>query len=317
MKGYPARVVHELRDVFAAVATLCLLSQPVLAAPPGTPDPGDDTSQVGKRANEIHHQSKYLGDVVVPPGVFHPIEAETCVLPFMEENAKLFPGKRVLEIGSGTGIISSYAAKLGAAQVVSTDISDKAVAATKRNAERLGFGEKVEARLVPASDISAYSVLKPGERFDIIISNPPYSLDLEATKNDAVTDTGDLGFSIIRGLNERLNPDGKAILFYGSLFYHLTMVKFAQYSGFEARSHPSQGLTTWESEALFNSYLQRLLAREKVDPGAFRFTDRDPGLIGFADPMSPRIPPLFPGNSKKPYRGMIVIERKPAAGAKP
>lgn len=286
--------------------------------PTATPPAGDDTSQVGKSAVELHFKSKYIDEgIVVLPGAFNPIEAETWVLPFMKENAKLFEGKRVMEIGSGSGIISVYAAKLGAKQVVSTDISDKAVATTKLNAQRLGVGSVVDARLVPPSDISAYSVLKPGERFDIIISNPPYSLDLDAKQNDAVTDTGDLGFSIIRGLDERLTPGGKAILFYGSLFYHLTMVKFARYSGFEARSHRSLGLTLWESEALFNNYLARLLAREKIDPSAFRFTDQDPGMIGFADPMPSGTKPLFPGNSNHHYRGMIVIERKPAAGAPP
>lgn len=301
--------------ISCAVLTLALAPSRALGEP--TPTPVDDTSTVGKVAGETKHRSEHLGgDVTVLPNVFHPIEAEILVLPFMKENAALFAGKRVLEIGSGSGIVSVYAAKLGAKKVVSTDISDQAVATTKLNAKSFGFEEVVDARLVPASDVSAYSVIEPDEKFDVIISNPPYSLDLDAPANDAVTDTGDLGFSIVRGLDQHLEPGGRSILLYGSLFYHLTMVKFARYSGFEVRFHRPLGLTEWESEALFNSYLARLLKHEKVPADAFRFTNHVPGVIigTTGEGEAKRAKPLLPGNSDRYYPGMMVIERK-VAGA--
>ena len=37
------------------------------------------------------------------------------------------------------------------------------------------------------------------------------------------------------------------------------MVKFAKHQGFDVRSDPTQMLIPWEAEALFNSYLARLL----------------------------------------------------------
>lgn len=305
---------HRLRAAIVpclVLAIVCGIARASAAEP--IPTPVDDTSVIGKVEKETRHKSEHLGgEVVVLPGVFHPIEAEILVLPFMKENAKLFAGKRVLEIGSGSGVVSVYAAKLGAKHVVSTDISEQAVATTKLNAERFGVGDVVEPRLVPASDVSAYSVIKPDEQFDVIISNPPYSLDLDAPKNDAVTDTGDLGFSIVRGLDQHLAPDGKVILLYGSMFYHLTMVKFGRYQGYEVRYHRPLGLTEWESEALFNSYLGRLLAREKVDPKAFRFSNHDPGIIAgtFGDPKDKHVKPLFPGNSNRYYPGMMVMERR-------
>jgi SAM-dependent methyltransferase len=181
------------------------------------------------------HSDHLDADVVVLPSVFFPNEAEVAVLPFMKENAARFAGKSVLEIGTGSGIISLYAAKLGATKVVSTDISEQAVRCATRNASRLGADEIIDVRLVPASDISAFSVIEPGERFDVLISNPPYALDLDATENTPLIDRGDLGLSIVRGLDAHLNPGGVAILLYNSLFYHYVMVKFASYEGWEVR----------------------------------------------------------------------------------
>jgi predicted RNA methylase len=257
-------------------------------------------------------KSDYLDrDVVVLPGVFSPVEANLEMLPFMKENAGLFRGKRVLEIGTGSGIISVYAGVLGAKQVVGTDIAGNAIASLEQNAKRFGL-KNVEARLVPPSDMSAYSVIKPDEKFDVIISNPPYSLDLDATENSAVVDTGDLGFSIVRGFERHLADGGTAILYYGSLFYHLAMVKFARSSGYEVTHHRPWRLYGWEMEPLFNSYLARLLQSEKLPRDAFRFDLDEPYTIQWME-VSPfgREPrrPLLPGNSRRDYAGMMVIRR--------
>ncbi len=167
-----------------------------------------DTGDVGTvKKDAVRFRSSYLDEeIVVLPGVFHPREAEETVLPLLHEHPEVFRDKVVLEIGTGSGIISLYAAQLGAKRVVSTDINGAAVASARRNAEALGFASRMDVRLVPARDTSAYSVISADEAFDVIISNPPYSLDLDASRNDAVTDTGDLGFSIVMGLDDHLKP---------------------------------------------------------------------------------------------------------------
>jgi len=253
------------------------------------------------------------GDLVLLPGVFTSIEAEGRVLPLMQENAALFRGKTVLEIGTGAGIISIYAAKLGARKVVATDISENAVRSARINAESFGVATIVDARLVPESDMSAYSVIQPDERFDVIISNPPYSLDLEATTNTPMVDTGDLGFSIVKELDARLEPEGVAILLYGSLFYHLAMVDFARYSGFEVQHNRPKLLFMIEAVPLFNSYLRRLLEREGVDANAFRFNEGDasrvPTLVTLHQQREPE-ETLFPESSEKLHPGFMVIRRR-------
>ncbi|UCE85824.1 MAG: 50S ribosomal protein L11 methyltransferase [Deltaproteobacteria bacterium] len=283
----------------------CVLSITVLAAPLAQ-------SANGKRTFRSDHLE---ADVVVLPTVFFPNEAEVAVLPFMKENAARFEGKTVLEIGTGSGIISLYAARLGARKVVATDINEQAVMNATLNARRLDLGDIIEARRVPASDITAFSVIRPDERFDVLISNPPYALDLDAKQNTPLTDRGDLGLSIVRGLDAHLNPGGVAILLYNSLFYHYVMVKFAKYEGFEVRNHGPAFFAPWEAETLFNDYLGHLLASEKMDPDAFRFDRHENEALDRIRVSSPHAP-LFPGNSKKRYPGIIVIERSADAAAR-
>lgn len=244
--------------------------------------------------------------LLVREGVFDPGEAEDYFLPFMEENRELFRDASVLEIGTGSGPIALYAARLGASRVIATDIDPVAVECARENARRLGLEEAVEIRLVPPEDASAYSVLGPDERFDVILSNPPYSLDLDAQDYTYAVDKGDLGLSILEGLPERLEPDGTVFLLYNSLFYHYVMVKYAEREGWDVRSHTPSMLTVWEAQALFNSYLRRFARHVGVDPEGLRFHHtRDRYLFDIR--VESEYEPLLPGNSRRSYPGMIVV----------
>jgi predicted RNA methylase len=277
--------------------------------------PGDTSTQ-GLLTKPLHWKSKHLQAAIdVPVGVFHPHEGEWTFGPLMKNNPELFKGKRVMEIGTGSGIISLMAAKHGAAKVVSTDINPKAIQSVTTNAEALGYGDILEARLVSLDDISAYAVIKEGEQFDVIVSNPPFALDLDAPGNDAVTDTGELGFSIVRGLEEHLAPNGTVILLYDSLFYHHVMVKYADYKGYDVRTNSPNGMYGWAAESLFNSYLERLLESENEPLDAFSFnyhTDESLEiryLRNFAlDPAEINYQPLFdPPSKQRYYAGFLVI----------
>jgi predicted RNA methylase len=275
-----------------------------------------DTSTQGILTEPLAWKSKHLKTTInIPAGVFEPHEAEYSFLNVMENNPELFEGKRVMEIGTGSGIISLYAAKLGAASVIATDINPTALESVTTNAEALGFGDVIDARLVPLDDLGAYSVIRDDEQFDVIVSNPPFALDLDAKGNDAVTDTGELGFSIVDGLKDHLVPGGTVILFYDSLFYHQVMVKYARMRGYDVRSNNPNGMYGWAAEALFNSYLKRLLKKEGLAEDAISFnyhTDealqirylRNFGL----DPKSFPFQPLFdPPSPQYYYAGYIVI----------
>jgi release factor glutamine methyltransferase len=76
---------------------------------------------------------------------------------------------RVLDLCTGSGAIAiSIAKELPAAHVVATEVSPEAAAIARRNAERNGMAERVEIRV---GDLFAPVA---GERFDLIVSNPPY-----------------------------------------------------------------------------------------------------------------------------------------------
>jgi release factor glutamine methyltransferase len=81
----------------------------------------------------------------------------------------------VLDIGTGSGAIAlSLAAEGGFGRVVATDVSDEALAVARGNAAKNGLAGRVEFRAG-----ESWSALQPGERFDAIVSNPPYVAEVE------------------------------------------------------------------------------------------------------------------------------------------
>ena len=296
-----------LRTEWTVVAGgLCLALLGGCARVETEPDPRSDTSRVGtvEGRAEPFHSVCLGGEITVLPGVFRPDEAELLVVPLLMSHPALFAGREVLEIGTGSGLVGLCAARLGSRRVVLTDISPEAVDCARRNAEALGLEGVVEARLVPESDPSAYSVIRPDESFDILLSNPPYSLDLDAPRDTTVVETGDLGFSILRGLRAHLRPDGFAVLLYNSVFYHKVMVRYARQLGFEVRSQSPNVLSPWETEALFNSYLERVLSTQGMDARAMRFDWTQDELALFTRSEPQPLLSEFPTGS---FPGIIVV----------
>ena len=103
--------------------------------------------------------------LVVPPGVFRPI-SDTWLLAEALDREPLPPGARVLDLCSGSGALAVRAALTGRREVTAVDVSRRAAAATRLNAALNGV--RVRARrgdlLTAVAD----------ERFDAIVSNPPY-----------------------------------------------------------------------------------------------------------------------------------------------
>lgn len=77
--------------------------------------------------------------------------------------------KRILDIGSGSGCISCMVAKSTNAKVLGLDISTEALQIALDNSSKLGLFNKAIFR---KSDI--FSNIHSDEKFDLIVSNPPY-----------------------------------------------------------------------------------------------------------------------------------------------
>lgn len=77
--------------------------------------------------------------------------------------------KWALDIGTGSGCIACMIAKLTECQVIGIDISTEAIHTAFSNMERMKLFNKATFR---KSDV--YSKIRSEEKFDIIVSNPPY-----------------------------------------------------------------------------------------------------------------------------------------------
>lgn len=78
-------------------------------------------------------------------------------------------GRKILDIGTGSGCIACMVAKLTQSQVVGIDISTEALHVALDNALKLNLSNRAIFR---KSDL--FSKVHSDEKFDVIISNPPY-----------------------------------------------------------------------------------------------------------------------------------------------
>lgn len=82
------------------------------------------------------------------------------------------PVGRLLDLGTGTGAIAlAFASERPGWSVCGVDIRPEAVALARRNAERLGIAN---ATFLESDWFAALEDHDAGERFDLIVSNPPY-----------------------------------------------------------------------------------------------------------------------------------------------
>ena len=79
---------------------------------------------------------------------------------------------RVLDLGTGSGAIAlAIAAQRPMASISATDASEDALAVAHSNAQRLGLPVQFHA--------GSWLDAVPGQRFDLIVSNPPYIADAD------------------------------------------------------------------------------------------------------------------------------------------
>jgi ribosomal protein L11 methyltransferase len=134
-------------------------------------------------------------DLVMDRGAFGSGEHETTAscLELLAQLSEIREA-RLLDLGSGTGILSLGALKLGAAHAVCIDIDPQAVEAARRNAELNGLAERLTHR---AGVLSAAGE----EQFDLVLANI----------------YGDLLLDLAEGLVERTRP-GSLLLLSGILW---------------------------------------------------------------------------------------------------
>lgn len=137
----------------------------------------------------------------IDPEVYEPAE-DTFLL---ADNLDVREGERVLELGTGCGLLAILTARAGA-QVVATDISPLALSCARRNAVVHSASESIDFRLG-----KLFGPVE-GEKFGLVIFNPPY---LPVVQGEEIGDTIDLAWEA--------GPDGRAVIdpFLDGLSKHL------------------------------------------------------------------------------------------------
>lgn len=153
--------------------------------------------------------------------------------------------RTVLEIGTGSGLVSLCCLHGGARFVVATDINPWAYRNAILNAQRHNVAERLSVRLVPPRKPAAWTVIKPTERFDVIYSNPPWQPGKPTHVEDyAFYDPGfQLMTSLLDGAPQHLNPGGRLLLSYGCCEAIVKLQQEATRRGYTCRIHDDRDLT--------------------------------------------------------------------------
>lgn len=127
-------------------------------------------------------------------------------------------GKRVLDLFSNQGGFALNAASAGASEVLAVDVSESALAKVEENAALNGFTNVKTVRADVFEFLRNYK--KAGERFDLIVLDPP-----AFTKTADTVRAGYEGYVDINSLALKLLNEG-GVLFTCSCSQHLTLPLF-------------------------------------------------------------------------------------------
>lgn len=170
----------------------------------------------GTRSTEDAESIDFGGlTVVFDKRVLRPRPWTTMQAEWAAELADIVPSGPILELCCGAGQIGLLAAALSRRPLVQVDSDEGACAFAERNAGAAGFGHRVDVR---CGDVGA--TLTSGERFPLIIADPPYvpSGEVAVFADDPLTaiDGGRDGFDLIRRCidvaRDHLAPQGACLL---------------------------------------------------------------------------------------------------------
>ncbi len=187
-----------------------------------------------------------------------------CVVVECLRLAKEMMEPAILDIGTGSGCLAVAVAKHHkTAQVTAVDISPEALAVASRNAAKHGVAERV--RFVQSE---LFASIPAGERFDFILSNPPYIPQDDIPKlppgvrdyePHQALDGGPDGFAVFDRLiaeaAAHLKPNGYLLIEIGSPQEKPARERIGKYEGYELEKtiqdgsgHPRVLMARWRGK---------------------------------------------------------------------
>ena len=182
-------------------------------------------------------------------------------------------GRDILEIGTGTGLLSILCLQNDASSVVATDINPAAVANAQYNAAILCPTQTLDVRQVGKQNPGAFAVVQDAEKFDLIISNPPWEDGVIAKPADhAFYDPNfELMDSLLDGLPKHLKPGGRCLLAYGHAPALKRLREQAKKRGYEFKVLDDREIDSLDTNFLPGMLVEirTQLSNQKVQGGAF------------------------------------------------
>lgn len=114
------------------------------------------------------------------------------------------PGMRVLDLGTGTGILSLVAARLGAAEILAVDNDINAVAVARRNARANAVAHKIR--------VLHGSLAEVGEMYDLVAANILAHIIVDMARSGLATRIRLGGLLVVSGILEEQAVDVEAVL---------------------------------------------------------------------------------------------------------
>ncbi len=224
----------------------------------------------GEPVQYITGRAAFRGlDLAVGPAVLIP-RPETeglveAVLGVLREALARWPRPRVLDLGTGSGAIAlAIAAEWPPAAVTATDASDDALVAARANAVACGLAERV--RFLQGD---WFDSLAGDERFEVVVSNPPYIASGEGDALPAEVRAFEPARALYGGatgleaLREIIEEAPRHLVGGGLLALELAEMRAREVAGWLEGAHD------WEGTTLLDDLAGRprvLLARRQSGP---------------------------------------------------
>jgi release factor glutamine methyltransferase len=170
-------------------------------------------------------------DIVCEPGVFVPTVGSLLLWRHLWRE-RPGEGRRCLDVGCGTGLLTVQLALDGAEHVHAVDIDRLAVANTLANAFRNGVSERVSG-----GEVDLYT-FEPEERYDVVVASlyqMPVDPFEEATHRPPDFWGRNLLDHLLGLLPRLLAEDGRAFLLQVSILSQVRTAELAEANGLETR----------------------------------------------------------------------------------